>query len=122
MTDSIDDQLIAKTQTDLCKKYGSPVVLPNYDLKIGIALDSLETMPISGVRVKPENGTDGWYIWGGEYSSDDDFFKPVHASHVKDILPQVLPYLALAPGYKFIIDDEGYEDVWYDPELLGPSS
>lgn len=28
-----------------------------------------------------------------------------------------MPYLALAPGYRFIIDDEGYEDIWHEPVI-----
>lgn len=35
------------------------------------------------------------------------------------MLPEVLPYLELPPGYRFIIDGKGYEDVWFDESLLG---
>ena len=28
------------------------------------------------------------------------------------LLPEVLPYLALEHGYRFMIDREEYEDVW----------
>jgi hypothetical protein len=41
-----------------------------------------------------------------------DFFKPMHAEHLEDFLPEVIPYLALEKGFRFIIDDTGYEDVW----------
>ena len=118
MSDTTKYEDILRLQQELCKKFGSAMVLPDWDSKIGLAMDSLGEMPITGVRTLPENGTDGWYIWGGEYSSDPDFYQPVHLRHLIDILPQVLPYLALAPGHKFIIDNEGYEDVWYEPELL----
>jgi hypothetical protein len=118
MTHSAETDAVLKRQEELCKKYGSPVVASNVDAKIGIAIESLGQMPITGVRVRPENGTDGWYIYAGEYSDHPDFFKPVHVSHIAEILPLVLPYLSLSPGHKFIIDDEGYEDVWYDAELL----
>ena len=109
------------SQKVICHKYNSPLVSVSPDLKIGLALDSLKNTPIYGVRLKPENGTEGWYIWGGEYSDDPAFFQPVHISHIKDIIPLVIPYLALAPGYKFIIDQEGYEDVWLDETLLNDS-
>ena len=99
-------------------KFGSPTIFPDSESKIGLAIETLDKIPISGSRMNPENGTNGWYIWGGDYSDNDDFYKAVHLNHLSEILPQVLPYLALAPGYKFIIDNDGYEDVWHDPELL----
>jgi hypothetical protein len=105
----------------VCHKYNSSVVLVSPQMKIGLALNTLKNIPIYGVRLLPENDTEGWYIWGGEYSDDPDFFQPVHISHIEEILPLVIPYLALAPGYKFIIDQDGYEDVWFDETLLnGP--
>ncbi len=88
--------------------------------EIDIALATLSNMPIYGARVTPENGTGGWYIYGGEYSEDDNFYDPLHVSHIGEFAPQILPYLALAPGFKFIIDNAGYEDEWFGPSLLEP--
>ena len=36
----------------------------------------------------------------------------------KNYLPQIIEYLDLPPGYRFLIDDNGYEDVWFDPKLM----
>ena len=47
----------------------------------------------------------------GEFSEAEDFYKPIHAQHLSKYLPMVEKYLALAPGYRFIIDADGYEDV-----------
>lgn len=79
-------------------------------------------LPINGVRCLPEKGTTGWYIWAGETMSDDpDFFVPLHVSHLKDWCPEVLPYLELPPGWRFLIAP-GHEDVWLDPEVdLSPT-
>jgi hypothetical protein len=90
----------------------------DFDLKTGLAIKSLNQVPIYGVRCQPETGTNGWFIWGGLYSSADDFFEPVHTVHLSDLLPIVLPYLRLPPGYKFIVDQSGYEDVWFEPDDL----
>lgn len=116
MPSSIDLERAAAEQASVCERFGSRFTPMDYELKLGLALDSLHEMPITGVRTKPENGTDGWYIWGGEYSDAPDFFKPVHVHHVLEMLPMVVKYLALAPGFKFIVDNEGYEDVWLDDE------
>lgn len=118
MTDPDHNDPTTRLQRDICSKYGSPTVFPDAASKLGIALATLQRIPITACRIHPENGTNGWYIHGGEYSDDADFYQPLHTSHLAELLPQVLPYLALAPGYRFIIDDEGYEDVWYDPNVL----
>ncbi|MDQ1818162.1 hypothetical protein RBA41_33175 [Massilia sp. CCM 9210] len=106
---------ITKLQSALCEKYGSEFLPPDPALKLGLARQTLRSMPISGVRICPENGTSGWYIYGGDHSDAADFYSPLHHSHLSVELPMVIPYLALAPGFRFIIDDEGYEDVWYEP-------
>ena len=36
---------------------------------------------------------------------------------ISELLPPVLPYLALPPGWRFVLA-ENHQDVWYDPELL----
>lgn len=67
------------------------------------------------VRHERENGTCGWYIWGGNYSDHDDFFQPVHFFHIADIVPDyILKYLALTQVFKFITDENSYEDVWFE--------
>lgn len=77
------------------------------------------TNPINGLRHNPENGTCGWYIWaGGEIPDQDDFFKPMHSKHLKDKLSIVIKYLSLEPGFRFQIDTNGYEDIWFDKSLL----
>ena len=42
----------------------------------------------------------------------EDFFETMTVRELQDILPEVLPYLALAEGFRFMIDREDYEDVW----------
>jgi hypothetical protein len=87
------------------------------DLKVGIALTSLEQLPLNALRHRPEAGTVGWYIWGGELSDAPDFFQPLHASHLDEYVPNLLPYLALAPGWRVLLAPDQVE-VWHDPGLL----
>ena len=105
-------------QKVICKKYKTDFVECSAELKCGVALQTIGKQPIYGVRYPIENGTTGWYIYCGEYSSDDNFYQPVHTIHLNDELPDVLPYLGLPPGWSFIIDDKGYEDVWFDPQFI----
>ncbi|WP_449546253.1 immunity protein Imm33 domain-containing protein [Kordia jejudonensis] len=47
------------------------------------------------------------------------FFKPLHVSHLKDWNELLLPFLALEPGYRFLIANKGnYIDVWEDLSLI----
>jgi hypothetical protein len=103
----------------VCEKYGAtPCEAPEH-LKAGIATSvTSEAIPVNGLRHPPAGDTTGWYIWGGEeLSHDPSFFRPVHVRHLKESRPEVLKYLALPPGWRFLIAGD-YEDVWYDASLL----
>ncbi len=98
-------------QEKICSKYGMPVQAP--EEMVAIAIDSLGKSPIYGSRVQlPGDGNISWFIHCGEFSDADDFYKPVHVHHLSEMLPQVVNYLCLPTGAKFIIDTAGYEDVW----------
>lgn len=91
---------------------------PGPGTTIGIALGTRGNNPINGLRLQPQSGTNGRYLWcGNEMPMDDQAFSALHIEHIEEYLPQSAPYLALPPGYRFQIDTEGYEDVWFDPNL-----
>jgi hypothetical protein len=81
--------------------------------------------PINGLRHPAMGNTSGWYLWAGEnLLLEDGFFQPWHVQHLETDCPEVIPYLVLPPGWRFLIAD-GYEDVWFDAALLtaiGPIS
>ncbi|MFJ4144702.1 hypothetical protein [Pseudomonas sp. NPDC089734] len=98
-------------QQKLCEKYGLPVHPP--EGMVAIALATLDKTPIYGTRIQlPEGGTVSWFIHCGDYSDASGFYQAVHTEHVKKELPEVMKYLFLPEGAKFIIDRDGYEDVW----------
>lgn len=104
----------------LCKSLGVEHVPTDRNQIIGLA-DDFTSILINGLRHPVEHNTSGWYIWSGEYSLADDFFKPVHAFHLLTIKPGLIRYLGLPVGYRFLIDDKGYEDIWFDDSLLDVS-
>jgi hypothetical protein len=79
-----------------------------------------DTKPINGLRHPGTETIAGWYLWsGGDIpQQDDEFFKPVHVVHLLHDRPIVLKYLGLPPGWRFQIDDNGYEDIWFDKAIL----
>ena len=107
-----------KREQTVCERKGVAPVKPESGSKLGIAIETIGKVPINGLRHKEETGTNGWYIWcGEEMAQEEDFFSPLHIEHITEYLPEVEKYLDLPPGYRFLIDGNNYEDVWYDEEL-----
>jgi hypothetical protein len=106
-------------QRRICRRYATDFVECLPDSKIGIARNARPGIwPLNGLRHPPEGGTSGWYVWAGDaLSLDPDFFQSHRVSQVSELLPPIVPYLALPPGWRFVLA-ENHEDVWYDPELL----
>lgn len=103
-------------QKEICEKYKSRWIPINKNLKVG-ASEKLMFDPINGLRHPSDKGTTGWFIWTGEYSGADNFFKPMCAEHLLQIKPQIIKYLGLNVGFRFLTDNNGYEDVWHDETL-----
>lgn len=100
-----------ESQKQLCARYGFPLHPP--EETVAIALSTRDQSPIYGTRIPlPENGTISWFIHCGEYSPATHFYQALHIGHLSEELPEVIKYLFLPEGAKFIIDREGYEDVW----------
>jgi hypothetical protein len=114
---------VEEEQISVCKKYGVNICAAPAMLKLGVArnVKDKDIFPINGMRYNPEGDTTGWYIWAGEeFTEEFDFFVPLHVKHIEDWRPEVIKYLGLPPGYRFLIGANGYEDVWYDQTLLIP--
>lgn len=117
MTSKIN--LSVRAQKLVCARFGAQYFRCDENLKVGIAreFDRLQ-FPINGHRHPPEGDTTGWYIWSGKDFTDDiDYFIPIHAAHLHDRCPELVEYLGLAPGWRFLLAP-GYEDVWFDANLL----
>jgi hypothetical protein len=106
-------------QIALCSRYGAPYHPSPATQKVGIAANVRKgLLPINGLRLAPDAGTTGWFIWAGDVmSEDEDFFLPLHVTHLEDWCPQVVRFLGLPPGWRFLVAGD-YEDVWADPSLL----
>lgn len=87
--------------------------------KIGVAATvKSDALPLHGLRHLPANGTSGWYLWTGlePLSTAAASSFSIHAIHMVDWRPIVVPYLGLPPGWRFLLHDD-YEDVWFDESL-----
>ena len=114
---------IEKEQKILCKRLNTEWIPVNRHLLLAInssIFDSIE--PLNGIRYKAEGTINGWFIWAaGEIpQNQNDFFESIHTEHLyeNDLTTCILKYLGLPPGSRFQIDRKGYEDVWFDSEIL----
>jgi hypothetical protein len=104
-------------QAAICARFVAGPQPPEGHETLGIALATIESRPLHGVRHAIEHGTCGWYVWGGEMSDREDFFQPLCVDHLERRCPIIVPYLALPPGWRFLLAPD-HEDVWFDPEVL----
>lgn len=110
--------MVTEEQLNVCTAQLVAPVPPLDGEKAGVALGTLDQVPLNGLRHRPEGGTSGWYIWGGTTLSEaPGFFAPLHHHHVREHCAAALPYLALPPGWRFLVAP-GQVDVWFDPALL----
>ncbi len=101
---------------DVCLRCGSQCRFIDEETMVAIAASTIGNSPVYGVRLEAAPGAVEWFLWCGEHRDDVDFYAPYHAKHLVEMLPLVVPYLALEPGFKFIVDDAGYEDVWRESD------
>ena len=107
-----------RVQKEVCRRFDATPEPPEPETKLGVAINvRTAVQPMHGLRHSPEENTNGWYLWRGEYSDDPEFFTPLHVEHVMDWCPEAMPYLALPPGWRFLLAPD-HEDVWFDPSLL----
>ena len=104
-------------QKEICEKYGSKWKPINKTLNIAIS-ENLDLEKLNGLRHRTKKGEVCWFIWSGEYSEDDNFFQPICAEHLLQRKPKLIDYLGLDEGFRFLITENGYEDVWFDENLL----
>jgi hypothetical protein len=115
---NIESNLISE-QKSVCEKVNAEFSPTPFNTIMGVALSTLlQNKTINGLRHPTKfKDNNGWYIWADEYSLANDFFKPIHVHHLFELSPQILKYLGLPPGWRFLIDNSGYEDIWYDESI-----
>ncbi|MFO1014147.1 MAG: hypothetical protein U1E50_10330 [Caulobacteraceae bacterium] len=109
---------MTEEQEALCAKYGAAASRISPRQTVGFARDfDPLVQPCNGVRYPPEGDATGWYLWTGpELSDDRDYFLPVRVEHLEELCPEVVKYLGLPPGWRFLFAEK-YEDVWRDEDI-----
>ncbi|KAE9496578.1 hypothetical protein F9Z36_1867 [Neisseria gonorrhoeae] len=107
---------IKNEQIIICKKYNTEIYpVSMFQKSVLLKMSNRQAcIRLTGLRHRPKGDTNGWYIWAGEnFSYDKNFFLPLHTFHLQIWRPEIIPFLTLPPGYRFLIGENGYEDVWF---------
>jgi hypothetical protein len=118
---SLNEATAIQQQKFVCDKYSMDCHPVAFNSIVAVAVETFigQCNPVNGLRQSLNQGEDvDWFIWMGEYSNDDNFFKPIHVQHLLEICPEAINFLGLPAGWRFLFDGNGYEDVWYDQTLL----
>jgi hypothetical protein len=112
-TDERQRQLCAERQLPWTPPTGGSVVEVGRDVGTGL-------WPVRGMRLPIEGSACGWRLWAGEgeMSRSPDYFELVKVEYLYDRCQEVLPYLGLPPGWRFVVAP-GYFDVTDDPAFSG---
>jgi hypothetical protein len=118
MTDESKTRCIVSAQKLVCVERAVAYVPSSPESKLGFAVSTKGNLPINGLRHPLVGETNGWYLWCGEgFSKDPKFFRPMHASHVYEVFPEISQFLGLPPGFRFLFTPDSV-DVWFDESLL----
>jgi len=111
---------LAVRQRVIALEHGAEYEITTPDDIVGAARNVVRGQcPLNGLRHPRTSTTSGWYLWAGtDLPTEADFFEPIHASRLVDRCPDVLPFLGLAPGWRFLLGENGYVDIWFDGSLL----
>jgi hypothetical protein len=106
-------------QLEVCRRFGVQPMAPEPGELVGIARNIRSGLrPLQGMRYLPEGAYCGWLLWAGDEPGEDGgFFQPMHVGHLAEWAQDLVPYLALLPGWRFRTAP-GYQDVWFDEVLL----
>ena len=96
---------IVRWQEETCRRFKVGFTPAPGISRLGIGMDFREgAYPVNGMRSDADGDSSGGFIRSGtELSQDDDHFEALHVAHVQEICPEAMSYLALPPGWRFLI-------------------
>lgn len=121
------DPTIAPSQAEVCARYGVRPERPSPSSLVRCLVGRTVAegvWPLYGARwpPTPQRWDCGWAIWATHADMDEaleaDGFDAVAITDLEVRSQTAWRYLALPPGWAFVLDREGVEDVYQDPELL----
>ncbi|SFN92496.1 hypothetical protein SAMN05421594_4738 [Chryseobacterium oleae] len=96
---------VVRNQSELCSHYGLAPQSPNFSQMIVISDGVYEGKDIEGIRYESPEHMSGWWLITDDYDDNIESLKTVHFHHVAFARPDILKYLGLPFGYRFLMEN-----------------
>lgn len=106
---------VVREQSEICRQHNFIPLFPNFNQSVVISDGVYEGKDIEGIRYDSPQDESGWYLITDDYNDDIKSLKMVHFYHVAFARPDILKYLAIPFGYRFIMK-EGNIEIYKDEE------
>lgn len=100
---------VVRQQSKICWEQNLIPLFPNFNQSVVISDGVYEGKDIEGIRYDSRQGESGWYLITDDYNDDIKSLKMVHFYHVAFARPDILQYLAIPFGYRFIMKNGNVE-------------
>lgn len=94
---------VVSEQSETCWQHNLVPLFPNFNQSVVISDGVYEGKDIEGIRYDSPQNESGWYLITDDYNEDIKTLKVVHFYHVAFARPDILKYLALPFGYRFLM-------------------
>lgn len=94
---------IIRSQSEICSQCELIPVFPNFSQQIVISKGVYEGKDIEGIRYESPEHMSGWWLITDDYDDNIESLMTVHYYHVAFKRPDILKYLALPYGYRFLM-------------------
>lgn len=94
---------IIRSQSEICSQCELVPLFPNFSQQIVISKGVYEGREIEGIRYESPKHMSGWWLITDDYDDDIESLMTVHYYHVAFKRPDILKYLALPFGYRFLV-------------------
>ncbi|WP_326981987.1 hypothetical protein VUJ46_17410 [Chryseobacterium sp. MYb264] len=96
---------IIREQSEICSYYKLHPQFPSFNQMVVISKGVYEGKDIEAIRYESPEHMSGWWLITDDYDDDIKSLMTVHFHHVAFNRPDILKYLALPFGYRFLIDN-----------------
>lgn len=107
---------VVTEQKEECDNYNAIPLFPLFSQMIVVSAGVLEGKDIDAVRYASPAHMTGWWLTTELYDDDIKSLKTIHYYHLAFKRPDIIRYLALPFGFRFLSGDQ--MDVWFDEKGL----
>ena len=103
-------------QHRLCELAKTPFEPPSFFSLTSLDDGVVNGRAIRGIRYKPIGAMSGWWLTSDVYDGTNARMRNEHTSHLADICPSIIQFLALPVGYCFY-SSRANSQYWFDEEV-----